>query len=68
MVTSSVGKYVEMVDLVVVDVDSTVVDNWEAVLFGAIGGSVVMSLVVGDRVVGLGVGFSVEVDFMVVGV
>ena len=57
----------EMVDLVVVDVDSIVVDNWEAVLFGAIGGSVVVSLVVGDEVVGLGVGFSVEVDFMVVG-
>ena len=65
--TSSVGKYVEMVDLVVVDVDSTVLDNWEAVLFGAISGSVVGSLVVGDEVVGLGVGFSVEVEFMVVG-
>ena len=58
----------EMVDLVVVDVDSTVVDNWEAVLFGAVVGSVGVSLVVGDEVVGLGVGFSVEVDFMVVGV
>ena len=57
----------EMVDLVVVDVDSTVVDDWEAVLFGAISGSVVGSLVVGDEVVGLGVGFSVEVEFMVVG-
>ena len=57
----------EMVDLVVVDVDSTVLDNWEAVLFGAISGSVVGSLVVGDEVVGLGVGFSVEVEFMVVG-
>ena len=57
----------EMVDLVVVDVDSTVVDNWEAVLFGAVGGPVGVSLVVGDEVVGLGVGFSVEVDFMVVG-
>ena len=66
--TSSVGKYVEMVDLVVVDVDSTVVDSWEAVLFGVIIGSVVVSLVVGDEVVGLGVGFSVEVEFMVVGV
>ena len=65
--TSSVGKYVEMVDLVVVDVDSTVVDDWEPVLFGAVGGSVVVSLVVGDKVVGLGVGFSVEVEFMVVG-
>ena len=58
----------EMVDLVVVDVDSTVVDNWEAVLFGAVVGSVVVSLDVGDEVAGLGVGFSVEVDFMVVGV
>ena len=58
----------EMVDLVVVDVDSTMVENWEAVLFGAIGGSVVVSLVVGDEVVGLGVGFSVEVEFMVVGI
>ena len=58
----------EMVDLVVVDVDSIVVDNWEAVLFGAIGGSVVVSLVVGNEVVGLGVGFSVEVEFIVVGI
>jgi len=41
---------VEMVDLVVVDVDSTVVDNWEAVLFGAVVGSVVVSLDVGDEV------------------
>ena len=57
----------EMVDLVVVDVDSTMVENWEAVLFGAIGGSVVVSLFVGDEVEDLGVGFSVEVDFMVVG-
>ena len=57
-----------MVDLVVVDVDSTVVDNWEAVLFGATGGSVVVSLVVGGEVVGLGVGFSVEMGFRVVGV
>ena len=56
-----------MVDLVVVDVDSTVVDDWEPVLFGAVGGSVVVSLVVGDEVVGLGVGFSVEVEFRVVG-
>ena len=58
----------EMVDLVVVDVDSTVVDNWEAVLFGAIFGSVVVSLVVGDEVVGLGVGFSVEVEFRGLGI
>ena len=58
----------EMVDLVVVDVDSTVVDNWEAVLFGAVVGSVVVSLDVGDEVAGLGVGFSVEVEFRVVGV
>ena len=57
----------EMVDLVVVDVDSTVVDNWEAVLFGAVVGSVVVSLDVGDEVAGLGVGFSVEVEFRVVG-
>ena len=57
----------EMVDLVVVDVDSTVVDDREAVLFGAVVGSVGVSLVVGDEVVGLGVGFSVEVDFRVVG-
>ena len=58
----------EMVDLVVVDVDSTVVDNWEAVLFGAIGGSVVVSLAVWDEVAGLGVGFSAEVGFRVVGI